>query len=260
MLVESEQKYKTLVENSLVGILIYQNDHVIYANSRLRQIIGYDDDDLSKNEIWDFIDPSMREFVKERANSRISGENPPSEYEVKLVRKDGVTIDVVLKSVKMTYDGKPSLLINIVDISDWKNAERELRELSTIVESALLPIIKIDQVGCIIYMNKSAEKMLSTKLMNEGCLSLSRFLSGIDPEEMLVHIMNQTNKGGFDSEILCRNIYGQPIKMRLTTFPLIDEQDEITAIACFFVDPTFQNAEKNLLNEDNPLKGNDKKK
>jgi hypothetical protein len=77
-------------------------------------------------------------------------------------------------------------------------------------------------------------------------------LTGVEPEEMQEHIVRKSIKGGFDSKVLCRKADGAPVKMRLTTCPLINENDEMTAIACFLIDPEVQKMEKNLLNADDP--------
>ena len=248
MVVESERKYQTLVENSVVGILIYADDHIVFANPRFKEMLGYEEEEYKTMKIWDFIHPELRDMVKERAYQRISGQNPPAQYEICMVKKDGQPIDVLLKSVRINYEGRPSLLVYIVDLSQQKKAQREIKELSTIVESALIPIIKIDSQGKILYFNKSTEKLLKIELKLMKGQPLSKLISGIDPTEIQDHIINKTKKGGFDSEILCRRADGEPFRMRLTTCPLVDEKEQMIAIACFLIDPAFQQSEKNLLN------------
>ena len=44
---ESEEKYSTLVENSLTGIYIDQDRKIVFANKRFAEIYGYSRDDLS---------------------------------------------------------------------------------------------------------------------------------------------------------------------------------------------------------------------
>lgn len=252
MVIESEQKYKLLVENSLVGILIYCDNHIIYANPRFNEMFGYSGEEYKDIQIWDLIHPDMREEVKNRANSRINGEEVESQYEIRAYHKDGSDIDVMLKSVRMTYNGKPALLVYVVDITDLKKAQREIKELSKIVETALIPIIKTDSNGLILYMNKSAEKFYGGKLADFMGKPLSNILSGIDPDELHDHIIRQTKKTGFDAQILCRKHDGAPVKTRLTTCPLVNDEDEMTAIVCFLHDPAVQKAEKNLLNVEDP--------
>jgi PAS domain S-box-containing protein len=248
MVIESEQKYKLLVENSLVSILIYCDDHIMYANPRFNEVFGYSGEEFKNLNMWELIHPDQREMVKNRGYSRMRGEKVEPQYEVRAFRKDGSAVDIMVKAVRMMFNGKPALLVNIIDISDQKKAQREIKELSKIVETALIPIIKTDSNGIILYMNKSAEKFYGGKLADFMGKPLSSMLSGIDPEEMHEHIIRQTKKAGFDAEILCRKSDGAPVKTRLTTCPLIDDDNEMTAIICFLLDPAVQKAEENLLN------------
>jgi len=250
MVIESEQKYRLLVENSLVGILIYCDDHIIYANSRFKEMFGYTDGEFKTFQIWQFIHPDCREMVKSRAYRRINGEEPESEYEIKAMKKDGTVVDVMLKSVRMNYLGKPSLLVNLVDITELKKAQKEINELSTIVQTAIIPIIKIDPMGQILYMNKSAEKIFGNGMEYFKGRFLSDLLFGIDPDEMQNHIINQTKKVGFDAKVLCKDMDGAPLKLRLLTCPLTDDTKVMSAIACFMIDPAVQDTEQYPTNVD----------
>ncbi|NIP43999.1 MAG: PAS domain S-box protein [candidate division Zixibacteria bacterium] len=248
MVIESERKYQTLIENSLVGIIIYSDDHIVYANPRFNEIFGYDSDEYQNIPIWEFVHPDYREIARERAYQRISGKEIVPQYELKAMRKDGTVVDIMLKSARMTYNGKPALIVNMVDITELKNAQREIRELSTIVQSALIPILKLDEHGKVLYVNKSAEQLFGIELEKMRGKNLAALITGVDPEEMQEHVIRQTRRGGFDSMIICRKADGAPIKIRLTTAPLVNDKNKMTAIACFLVDPRIEKAEENSLN------------
>jgi PAS domain S-box-containing protein len=252
MVIESERKYQTLIENSLVGIIIYSDDHIVYANPRFNEIFGYDSDEYQNIPIWEFVHPDYREIARERAYQRISGKEIVPQYELKAMRKDGTVVDIMLKSARMTYKGKSALIVNIVDITELKNAQREIRELSTIVQSALIPILKLDEHGKVLYVNKSAEQLFGIELEKMRGKNLAALITGVDPEEMQEHVIRQTRRGGFDSMIICRKADGAPIKIRLTTAPLVNDKNKMTAIACFLVDPRIEKAEENSLNMEEP--------
>ena len=248
MVIESEQKYKTVLENSLVGIVILADDSVEYANPRAGAMFGYKGDEYKAVKIMDFIHPDFRDIIAERIRKRMMGEDIADEIEIKALKKDGTIIDILLKSACINYLGKPALIVNIVDITELKNAQKEIKELSLIVRSALIPILKLDSGGHIRYMNQSAEKLFVTELEYFKGKALSDLITGVEPAEMQEHVIQQTRKGGFDSTILCKKATGAPVKMRLTTAPLVNDKNEMTAIACFLVDPDMEQAEKNLLN------------
>lgn len=250
LVIESEQKYKTLADNSLAAILIHCDDHIVYFNSTFQEMSGFDERDCERMTIYDIIHPDCREMAKERATKRMNGEDVISRYEIKVLIKSGEARDALIKCVRMMYGGKPAIMVNIIDITDLKNAQRENRELSTIVQTALIPIIKLDARGIILYANKSTEKFFQINLEVLKGKEFSCLLTGIEPEEMQEHIIQKSLKGGFDSNVLCRKADGAPVEMRLTTCPLIDNDNEMTAIACFLIDPEVQKTETNLLNAD----------
>jgi len=250
MVVESERKYKVLVENSLVGIAIYSNDRYVYVNPRVTEIIGYEVDDLKDISALEIVHPDDRERIRMRIQERFQGKESDSKNQTKLVCKDGSIVDVIVKSAMFSHNGKPALVINFVDITEIRKAQREIRELSTIIEKAQIPIIKIDTKGFIKYINKSAEIFLKADLTFYENKTLKSMLTGIDPEEMQEYIISHTFKGGFDSDILCKKSTNAPVRMRMTTSPLVDDDNEISAIACFLVDPALQKAERNLLNKE----------
>lgn len=74
MVIESEQKYKRLVDNSLVGILIFCDDRIVYANPRYNEMFGYSGEEYKDLPLWDYIHPDYRDIVKSRARSRLQGE------------------------------------------------------------------------------------------------------------------------------------------------------------------------------------------
>jgi PAS domain S-box-containing protein len=252
MVIESERKYKTLIENSLVGIIIYSDDHIIYANPRFNEMFGYNSDEYQNRPIWEFVHPDYRDAVRERVYRRISGSDAGPQYELKALKKDGSVLDIMVKSVPIAYNGKPALIVNIVDITELKKAQREIRELSKIVQSVLIPILKLDAEGKILYVNKSAEQLFGTELEKMKGKNLAALITGVDPEEMQEHVIRQTLRGGFDSMIICRKADGAPIKIRLTTAPLVNDKNKMTAIACFLVDPRMEKAEENSLNMEDP--------
>jgi PAS domain-containing protein len=49
---ESEEKYSTLVENSLTGIYIDQDGKILFANKRFSEIYGYSEDEVLGMETW----------------------------------------------------------------------------------------------------------------------------------------------------------------------------------------------------------------
>jgi len=125
---KSEEKYSTLVENSLTGIYIDQDGKIVFANNRLEEIYGYAEDELIGTESRNLVHPEDRAFTDGIREKRLKGEDAPEEYEAKGLTKDGKTIWVARRNTRIKYHGSPAILGNIVDITEQMRVEEALRE------------------------------------------------------------------------------------------------------------------------------------
>jgi PAS domain S-box-containing protein len=124
----SEEKYSTLVENSLTGIYIDQDGKILFANKRFSEIYGYSEDEVLGMETWRLVHPEDRDFTDEIRAKRIKGEEAPSIYEARGLTKDGKTIWIMRRNTRIEYKGRPAILGNIADTTDRKQTEEALRE------------------------------------------------------------------------------------------------------------------------------------
>jgi len=126
-LTESEAKYRTLTEGSLTGIFIHQDGKFVFVNDRFAEIHGYKADELIGEHHLKLIHPDEREMLSEMAERRLRGEPIPQRYEVRRLRKDGTTVWCEMMASLIQYHGKPAIMGNVIDITDIKEAEEELK-------------------------------------------------------------------------------------------------------------------------------------
>ena len=130
-LLESEDKYRTVAENSLAAIFIHQKKRFCYANQRLADMLGYDSpNDIIGKPFWLVVHPVDRSLVKERGLKREKRDFSPDQYPFRAIKKDGSAIWVELRATHSTYRGQPAVIGNFIDISQSKRAEEEIRHLS----------------------------------------------------------------------------------------------------------------------------------
>ena len=128
---ESEEKYRTLVERSLQGICILQDVRIVFANSALAEILGYNVEELlslTSEEIINFIHPEDRELVLSRHRDRLEGKIVPPRYEFRVIRKDKVVRMVEMYATLIEYEGKSAVQEAFVDITERYLAEKKLKE------------------------------------------------------------------------------------------------------------------------------------
>ena len=83
-LAESEDKYRSLVEESFDGIFIQKGQTILFANKRLNEMLGYEEGALTGQDHWVVYHPDSQALTKERAQARLRGDEVLRRYEVKL--------------------------------------------------------------------------------------------------------------------------------------------------------------------------------
>jgi len=126
-LVQSEEKYRLLVENAPVGVSITNLDGKFQtANRAYCDITGYTEKELLNMTIMEL---SVEEFEKKTVkiiDKLIDGKIEKTRIEKRYMRKDGKIINVVIhETIKKDEEGKPEYLIVILqDITETKKDER----------------------------------------------------------------------------------------------------------------------------------------
>lgn len=130
---DSEEKYRSLVEQSLQGHLIFQDDHIAFTNQAFAKITGH-----SIRELMDFNPQKLRELVHhddrdwvfERLNDRMTGKTVPLRYEYRLIRKDSSVCWVETYTDRVNYLGNLAMQATFLDITERKQAEEETKRLN----------------------------------------------------------------------------------------------------------------------------------
>jgi diguanylate cyclase (GGDEF)-like protein/PAS domain S-box-containing protein len=129
------ETYRLLVEESLVGVYLIQDERLVYSNRKFAQIFGYTREEMLQfPSILSVIDEADRGVVRESVRRRLSGEVGIVEYTVRAVRKNGTQMVMDIRSVRGTHGGRPAVLGTAVDITARKQLEDALRALALIDE------------------------------------------------------------------------------------------------------------------------------
>ncbi|MGM0451720.1 MAG: PAS domain S-box protein [Thermodesulfobacteriota bacterium] len=125
---ESEEKFRTLAEACPFAIMIYQDDYWVYANPAAEQISGYSRQELYGMRFWEIVHPADQGLVRNRGSQRQSGRNAPPSYDFRIVNKSGELRWTSLTGASFIYQGQPAGLITVIDITQRKQAEEDLRK------------------------------------------------------------------------------------------------------------------------------------
>jgi PAS domain S-box-containing protein len=128
-LVESEEKFRILAEQSPSIIFIVQKNQIVYANERCREIMGYGVEELYAKEfdLRKLVAPESLDLGMANLVRHAKGEDvPPVEY--RLLTKKGEKLDAILTTKLIQFRGEQAILGTVTDISERKAAEDKLRE------------------------------------------------------------------------------------------------------------------------------------
>jgi len=125
----AEAKYRALVEQSLMGVYIMQNDRLVYVNPKAAALLGY-----TQQELIDMVAPFPFLHEQDRALlrdqlGRLDPERMPSvQLAIRGVRKDGEVIQVEAFCSMTEFGDERAVLTTVHDISDRVKLEDQLRQ------------------------------------------------------------------------------------------------------------------------------------
>ena len=124
----AEEQFRTLVEQALVGIYIYQDGFFPYVNPRAGEIFGYTLEEIRTRPLESLIAEADQPVSKENIRKLLDGEVMSVHEFTRAVRKDGTTLELETQSVRTEYLGKSAIIGTFTDITACKNMEAALRD------------------------------------------------------------------------------------------------------------------------------------
>ena len=231
LLGESEEKYRSFVEQAIDGIVIIQDRRIVFANRAAARMVGYPLEELIGMEFTRILAPEVREEVAERYRSRMAGEKVPSIYETKLLVRDGQVIDTELNAGIIQYQGRPADLVFTRDIRERKQAEQALRESEeryrTLHSNVPVGVYRSTPEGDILSVNPSLVKMLGYDSEQE-LLGISALDTYLIPEQRKKFVeMLETEGSVANFEVQLQRKDGSVLWVSLSARTVIDDEGNI---------------------------------
>ncbi|WP_439394622.1 PAS domain S-box protein [Bradyrhizobium sp. PMVTL-01] len=128
-LLESREKFRVLSESSLTGIYLIEGGRFGHVNPAFANMFGYTTEEVVHNlGPLDLVHPDDRPLVTENIRRRSEGEVEEVHYEFRALRKDGSVFPAEVHGGAIEHNGKLAILGTILDNTQRKKAERELRD------------------------------------------------------------------------------------------------------------------------------------
>jgi PAS domain S-box-containing protein len=138
---QSPELYKTLFETSAETLIIVNREGVIVlANPRIKQMLGYEKDEIIGKEIETLIPVDLREIHKSHRNQYVkSPKDRPMGVGLELyaLNKNKEKIPVEISLNHFTYEGNFYVMALLTDISKRQEAQEELKKINNQLEQII---------------------------------------------------------------------------------------------------------------------------
>ncbi len=189
---KSEEKYRRMVDNSLVGIYLIQ-DHIIKScNRQFAILFGYNGPDeimgkrtncLLSWESWEQSEKMFRTVENSLGST-------PYRLELKGIKKDGTLFDIEVLENSILYKNKPAAEGIVIDITARKKGEEERQKL----EEQLRQAQKMESLGTMAGgIAHDFNNMLSA-IMGYTELTLSLLREGSREESNLKKVLSASTR------------------------------------------------------------------
>jgi PAS domain S-box-containing protein len=155
---ESEDRYRTAVENTLDGILICREDTVLFANRTFCELTGWTREQIySMNPLQLLHHGDRNRLITILQDPVVAGTGSMVLFEAGVLRKDGTVFPGEVSPVRIGFRGSQASLLTIRDLTQRKLAERQTKEnhrlFKAIVDNSPVAISVHDRNGTLLMAN-----------------------------------------------------------------------------------------------------------
>lgn len=239
---ESDRKYRELVEHIPLGIGIFAEGKLVYANRHALEMMGASKpEDLIGKTVLDVVHPDYHDVVRERIRLVLQGIEVPA-VEQKYIRLDGKVIHVESAAYPFSHHGIPGLQLIVKDITEKKQAMESMRKTETLFsqlfQNSPMAIVILDDKGNVVQINQGFHEMFGFSIDELKGRGLNSF---IVPEELEAEgndlnslissykvIRIETLRRTKDGDMLSLIVYGVPVHMEDKTIGIFGVYVDIT--------------------------------
>jgi PAS domain S-box-containing protein len=138
----SEHRYSALVHELPDMMIIHKKGKIVFANDATLNVLDLSFDKLIGLNVLDFIVPDYIPVVLDTMKKRqeLKGQNIEreqiEEYEVKIRTPYGEIKDAIIRADNIIYEDEPAVLAILIDITERKAVENELKKAKEAAEKA----------------------------------------------------------------------------------------------------------------------------
>ncbi|MDD1675917.1 MAG: PAS domain-containing sensor histidine kinase [Methanomicrobiales archaeon] len=173
-LLDSEIKFRTIVEKSLAGVFVIQEGRFRYVNPRYAEIHAYRPEEMTGTlSLTEITFAEDREMVNDALQEEVPGRQSFIHYHARETTRTGEIIYVEVLGSRTVYQGMPAIMGTLLDVTDQKRADTALRQannklnlLSSVTRHDILNHLTAIQGYMGLAMETSNDEEVNTYLRN----------------------------------------------------------------------------------------------
>lgn len=118
-LIESEKKYRGVVENASEAICVIQNNQFQFLNPAAERLFGYSPSEFARIPVTDTIHPEDAESTLRQLQT---ADLKTQVLSFRVFKKDGETREVSAKAETINWNDQPAILVLLTDVTDQKRS------------------------------------------------------------------------------------------------------------------------------------------
>jgi len=130
-ILDSDDKFRALVENSLSGVYIIKDGKFSYVNQRVADIFEYTQEELVQKTPFEVVHDDDKEHVATNVKKRVSGEKQSIEYSFKGITKNGTIKYIHVFGTSIDYEGGKAIMGSLIDETETILAKQKLEVLAS---------------------------------------------------------------------------------------------------------------------------------
>ena len=226
----SDEAYRALVDNSLQGLVIVQDNYIVFANPAFIKMSGYTLTELlalSEETVVELVHSEDRSIVVD-AYTQSRRENLTS-YTCRGKRKDGTTMWIEVFASVIQYREQPAIQFAVIDATEQRHRNEALRRLSCVVEQNPSTVVIATTEGDIVYVNPAFSRVTGYAAHEVRGANPRILQSGVHPPGFYRELWDTVRAGlEWRGEFVNRCKNGEHYWETASISPLRDESGAIT--------------------------------
>ncbi len=256
---ESEEKFRLISEQSLMGLMIIQDNGLKYINQAASDIFELTvEEAMARKRLDDFSHPDDRKFIRNQIAMKQEGKDGQvTNYCYRIITNSGKQKWLELYSKTVTFKKRPADFVIMTDVSDRVSAQDELKQreeyFRSVIQNSIDGVAILGGDGKLAFVSEATEEILGYGVDEILDLNWMDLIHPDDLEKATAPLENWDHPGArIRTELRARRKDGTYRDIEISASNLLDDPG-VNGIIANFRDITEQKRMRDRMERINHL-------